>query len=157
MMLFALFFPSCERKSCTDVVCPGVYTICIDGNCYCQAGWEGDNCDEETRLKYIGAYRVTENCTTSNGGFENHTFNANITSPSSRADIFYIDNFTYYGGYVEANIIDATTFIIQDQNTLSLEISGGQGRYHPFNRSITVEYNYKFSNTAYACTANYYR
>ena len=147
-----LLIGSCDRKSCENVVCPGIYSTCIDGNCYCESGYEGSNCDVETRDKYIGSYQVTENCTTSSGGFLNNRFTAYISS--SYVDVLTIDNFTFYGGTVYANIIDATTLYIQDQRAGSIDISGGQGTYEGFNR-ITFEHRYTVSGNFHSCTAIY--
>lgn len=137
------------------MVCPGVNVTCREGNCYCLAGWEGDNCNEETRGKYIGSYQVIETCTTTAGGFPtSNRLTASIT-PTSRIDVITINNFTFTGGYIDVNIIDATTLYILEQRTGAIEVSGGQGIYLPFNDGIELKYNYKLSTTGYSCTATY--
>lgn len=153
LILLGFIFQSCDRKSCENVVCSGFNQTCVDGNCVCMSGYEGSNCDVETRLKYLGQYQVSENCTTSAGGFINNRFTANITS--SRVDILTINNFTVYGGYIDANIVDATTLYIQEQRTGGIEVSGGQGTYQVFNGGIKLEYNYTISGNFHSCTAFY--
>ena len=44
-----------------DVVC--VFGACQDGLCECQSGYEGELCETESRMKFLGTYRVsTEGC-----------------------------------------------------------------------------------------------
>ena len=66
LLLFA--FHSCDDKSCQDVVC-GYNQTCNSGNCYCNDGYEGDNCDEFAYEKYVGDYNISKSCTQGQGQF----------------------------------------------------------------------------------------
>lgn len=45
---------------CKDVNCNN--GTCVEGDCVCDAGYEGTNCDTEIRAAYLGTYNVTETC-----------------------------------------------------------------------------------------------
>lgn len=56
--------PSCDSLDLcelNDVVC--VFGDCEDGLCFCQNGYEGEVCEIESRVKFLGKYRVSaERC-----------------------------------------------------------------------------------------------
>ena len=133
------------------MICPGVNSTCVDGNCYCQAGYEGDNCDELSYLKYVGSYNVSENCTTTFGGFVNQFYSTSM-SVGFDIDILTINNFSNRGLPVDVNIIDATYLLIQDQDRGAMQVSGGEG-FLQFGNQIRFEYNYTVSNNFHSCTA----
>lgn len=54
---------SCEEvDSCDllDVTCVRGY--CETGNCFCDSGFEGEDCSIESRKKFLGTYNVIERC-----------------------------------------------------------------------------------------------
>ncbi|MEO5674696.1 MAG: calcium-binding EGF-like domain-containing protein [Chitinophagales bacterium] len=53
-----MFFNSCSSDACKDVNC-GTFGNCVDGTCICDAGYEGDNCETESRAKFVGTYTVS--------------------------------------------------------------------------------------------------
>lgn len=154
--LFSLLFFSCENKSCQDVVCPGVNSTCVDGDCYCQPGYEGDFCDVLSYEKYIGSYQVSESCTTTFSGYLNQQFSTSI-SPGMRIDLITINNFANRGLPVDATIISANVLNIYEQNAGSLQVSGGEGVYEVFNNRIRFEYNYTVGTNFHSCTAIFTR
>ena len=103
---------SCERRTCTDVVC-GVNQQCSQGNCYCQDGYEGSNCNTESAQKYVGNYNVSEACYSSTSNFFNYT--CYIT-----ADPFYINRVQINNLFGQTT---ATGVIHTDQNNLGNYIS----------------------------------
>ena len=53
---FSLFwFSSCESDPCVSTDC-GIYGECVEGVCECVAFYEGENCEIESRAKYIGTW-----------------------------------------------------------------------------------------------------
>lgn len=70
MGVFAIFstitLTSCKEDKCKGTVCAYGGVCNEDGSCTCQTGYEGERCETVTRSKFKGAWRVTEDGTTSN-------------------------------------------------------------------------------------------
>jgi hypothetical protein len=57
---------SCKEDKCKSTVCAYAGVCNEDGSCTCQTGYEGERCETITRDKFKGAWRVTEDGTSSN-------------------------------------------------------------------------------------------
>jgi hypothetical protein len=70
MGVFAIFstitLTSCSEDKCKATVCAYGGICNEDGSCTCQTGYEGERCETITREKFKGAWRVTEDGTSSN-------------------------------------------------------------------------------------------
>lgn len=63
----AVLYASCKKDEttqpkedkCSSVVCQNQGS-CINGICYCTAGYEGEKCDKASVSRYIGSWDVTE-------------------------------------------------------------------------------------------------
>lgn len=154
-LISALFF-SCDNRSCENVVCQGVNTTCVEGDCYCLPGYEGDFCDELSYPKYVGSYQVSESCTTTFGGNIIQQFSSSI-NVGFEIDILTINNFANRGLPIDANIISANFLTINSQNAGSVQVSGGEGVYEVFANRIKFEYNYTAGSNFHQCTAIYTR
>ncbi len=142
---------SCDKKSCENVICSIPNSACVEGNCYCIAGYEGNNCEILSFEKYVGSYHVSENCTTTFSGFVNQSYQTSINS-TSRIDVISINNFGNRGLPVDAVIVDATYLVIPDRNYGAMEVSGGEGFYE-YSGRIRFEYNYSAGTNFHSCTA----
>lgn len=45
---------------CKDVNCNN--GTCVEGDCVCDTGYEGTNCETAIRAKFLGTFNVTETC-----------------------------------------------------------------------------------------------
>jgi hypothetical protein len=153
-LLISVLFFSCENKSCQDVVCPAVNSTCVNGDCYCISGYEGEFCTQLSYEKYIGSYTVSEGCTTTTQGFQHNQFQSSI-NVGVDIDILIINNFAQRGLPVDANIISANYLALTSQNVGSVQLSGGEGNYEPFADRIVLEYNYTAVGTYHQCTATF--
>jgi len=61
LLLITILLFGCKKDPCKDVDCLNGGT-CIDGTCQCAAGFEGSECDTESRQALIGTYDVVETC-----------------------------------------------------------------------------------------------
>lgn len=52
---------SCDTDACKDVEC-GVNGTCLEGDCVCDAGYEGVSCETEERTKFVGDWDFTDSC-----------------------------------------------------------------------------------------------
>jgi len=70
MGVFAIFstvtLTSCKEDKCKATNCAYGGVCNEDGSCTCQTGYEGERCETITRDKFKGAWRVTEDGTSSN-------------------------------------------------------------------------------------------
>ena len=70
-------FTSCNQDKCKDTVCKNGGTCNeTDGSCNCPVGYEGSNCDTESRTKLIGSFLL--NGSDSDGG----TYTGLVTTTS---------------------------------------------------------------------------
>jgi len=60
----ALFAASCEEDKCKAIVCASG-GVCNEGDCLCASGFEGNQCETETREKFKGIWYITEDGTLS--------------------------------------------------------------------------------------------
>ncbi len=153
----SLFLAACDRNSCEDVICPAMNSTCVNGQCVCQAGFEGEFCDIFSYQKYLGTYQVSESCTTTFTGFVNTpTYQASI-GQGFRVDLLTISNFANRGLPVDATIVSANFLSITSQNSGAVQVSGGQGEFQQFANRIRFEYNYTVGNNFHSCTAIFIR
>ena len=105
----AVIFSSCQKKhACDDVVCLN-NGICESGDCLCEAGYEGPNCETEQRLVFVNAYSVTESC-----NLGNFTYEVSVNADSESANEITITNFGDFGYSVTA-LVDGLNFEILSQ------------------------------------------
>jgi hypothetical protein len=62
LMLIAAACETSTSDSCDTAVCAMPNGECVDDNCQCMPGYEGDNCQTEQRQEFFGNYVVSENC-----------------------------------------------------------------------------------------------
>jgi hypothetical protein len=58
---------SCKQEPCKYVSCANA-SICKEGKCICSVGYEGLQCETETRAKFKGIWNVNEDGTLSSAG-----------------------------------------------------------------------------------------
>ncbi len=110
-----ILFTSCQGDKCKSVVCNNGGTCNeSDGSCNCEVGFEGTNCDTESRTKLIGTYSLSGSdnlgntysnlaTTTSASGVDKKKFTLNIagtfifTCTMTDKNAFIVDNVTQQG------------------------------------------------------------
>lgn len=65
LALTTFFWTSCTDP-CKDVECN--FGTCVEGECACNPGYEGTNCDEAFNAKFAGTYSNAETCDSSTAG-----------------------------------------------------------------------------------------
>lgn len=98
-------FNACgSTDKCESVNC-GLNGVCNDGTCVCDAGYEGTNCETETRKKYLGIANVgvglctyADTCLQKTENLVCPAYTSNITANATDARKFNISNF--------ANLVD---------------------------------------------------
>jgi hypothetical protein len=72
----------CDSMNC------GSNGTCTDGDCLCDAGFDGLNCETELRAKFLGGYNATETCQSGTYTYE-MSISANPGSPD-QVNIFIL-------------------------------------------------------------------
>jgi hypothetical protein len=156
--LIFLLAQSCERRSCTNVVCQP-YETCFQGNCYCADGYEGANCATLSYQKFIGNYNVTETCNSSSPNFFNYT---SFITQGNYINQIYLNGLFNMGVQAAAYIYNTTggaqgTFVeipYQQQGAFAFS---GQGTFDVLNNRLTVTFNYTFNGGSYQCIHTFYK
>lgn len=152
--IFIVTVSSCERKSCTNVVCP-VGQACVNGQCVCENGYEGTDCQTLSYLKYTQLNSFTSEQCNDIPPF-GPTTSVYITWDGTYAYQIRIHNLM--GGAcpgILANIYtdnnnEGNQIQIPEQSCGASSVSG-QGTYDKVNRRLTLELYYN-TGTPYTCT-----
>lgn len=133
---------SCDTDACADVDC-GEYGTCLEGDCVCDAGYEGVNCDTQERAEFIGTYNVNESCTSGS-----YTYSITVTESSTGVAAIIITNFGDYGVNV-AGTVNGNNVTIASQ-TLGGGTFSGSGQIS--GNILTLTYNVTAGTSTDDCT-----
>jgi hypothetical protein len=100
----AITYTACNKDECKSVDC-GANGTCISGTCSCTTGYEGSNCQTESRAKFTRNWNVDESPKITNPYTCLIAPGANITAvtiASSFADDFFAHPLT---GSVNGNVL----------------------------------------------------
>lgn len=152
-LLTIVTISGCDRRSCNDVIC-GVNQQCQQGNCYCQDGYEGTDCNTPSADKYVGNYSVYESCTSGPANFP--SYNTSIYKDNFDERIIYISDLFGQGAQATAYIFTDQSntgnyFEINSQSQGGIQFSGN-GTYDVVLNRITLNLNYTWNFGSYSCT-----
>jgi hypothetical protein len=149
-------FNSCTTDACKDVDC-GLYGECVDGDCVCDTGYEGVNCDTEMREKFAGNYLASE------AACDVTDFASSIGNSSTGVNKIAI---TGFGGYecsgspivviATVNGMDVTVDPNQSFCSGLIVISSGSGSINASGNVVSITYTSTVDGgTATTCTTVY--
>lgn len=103
----AVLLSSCNNEPCDAIVCASG-GVCNDGDCICASGFEGNQCETETREKFKGIWYVTENGTLSTTA--QYTISVDTVEGENKTTDLTITNFRNYftrpvNAYVKADTL----------------------------------------------------
>lgn len=133
---------SCETDACKDVDC-GLNGTCVDGDCVCDAGYEGVDCDTEERAEFLGTYNVSESCTSGN-----YTYSITVSTSSSGVTSVIISNFGDYN-------VNVTGTVSGNALTIASQSVGGgqfQGSGQISGNILTISYTVTAGTSTDSCT-----
>jgi len=145
---------SCDTDLCKDVDC-GLNGTCVDGDCVCDAGYEGVNCDTESRADFIGSYLANEaDC--------NLVDHASSIAESSTGDdkiaIIGFGGFACGGSPIQVIATvsgDDVTIASQTFCSGAIVINSGSGSINASGTVVTITYNVTFNGVTGNCTTVY--
>jgi hypothetical protein len=108
----SVFLSGCfPHNPCDEVLC--IHGDCIDGNCVCEAGYEGLDCGTAVNAKFSGDFAMTESC--SLGGLASYTVTVTPKSGSPN-EVTMTGFWEVPTAIVTAKISnDGTSFTIENQ------------------------------------------
>lgn len=115
--LITIAISSCKVDACKDVVCLNG-GVCDEGDCLCEPGYEGFNCETEQRSAFIGDYTVEETCNL--GSF---SYSITMSANSTEGTEITLNNFGDFGFSI-IGIVDGTTVTFTDQPGTGSTING---------------------------------
>ncbi len=89
---FAVFNSSCNADKCKTIVCAN-RGICNGGSCTCPSGYEGTNCETETRKKFTGNWHVFEK------GSNSLARSYDISILNSEEGITFVNIYNFYNRF----------------------------------------------------------
>lgn len=151
-----LFAPSCgETDPCKDLEGKCGNGSCFEGECVCDEGYEGTNCDAEWSAKFVGSYLGSDKVTASTAGTALGTYN--LTAPAivtrKSGTTISISNFGGFESFVEATISKANSSDLTANNvTISFTDPAGRkfaGTATYTSTGISGSYRVTFSDNTY--------
>ena len=135
MVSSVVYFNSCKKDPCKDVVCNNGGT-CVDGTCSCTTGYEGADCSTEMRTKFLLSTAGFTDAGTSDSSYNNTTghsysgltYNMTITKGTGINDLIIsgIGGYGCTGGStnITATMTSSTAFTIASQVACNYTFSG---------------------------------
>jgi len=124
-------FVACNPDACKDVVCNNGGT-CTDGTCACATGFEGTNCDTESRTKVFGTFLLSG--TDSDGGTYSNLSTTVSTSATAKTKFILNIASTFI---LTCTMTGANSFTV-DNVTLSGFTYTGNGTYNGTTLTLTL-------------------
>ncbi len=144
------FGVSCENfDTCYNVVC-AENQICTNGVCDCAPGFEGADCQELIREKYLGNYQAIDVCPGGTYGYP-----VTIKTSDEGAQFIILEGFGSFTDpvlAVKAEVIDTYTFEIPVGNYPGVTIQGGSiGQYDADTGVISISYQSTLASNTETC------
>lgn len=116
--------PSGNDNACQAIACAHGGN-CTNGKCICPSGYEGNNCEITTRVRYLGGWKVDEKGTTT----PQRAYQVAIETSNIDASHVTLKNFyNYFKSPISAYVIKDTIFIPNQQ--LEGKVVFGKGYIH---------------------------
>lgn len=134
-----LMVMGCQQDPCKNTSCQNE-SVCEEGKCLCQFGYQGTNCETSWAAKFQGnKYVIEANC--------GRAYYADISLDNDTAYLLKIRNL---GGYVSATNCPNYTVNARLISTNELEIDDvfcggytmrGRGVYDPVQKQLSIDYS----------------
>jgi len=143
------FYSSCTNDLCEQVLCAH-NSICIEGSCHCQTGYEGVHCETIERDKFLGSYLVSESGTKTGLVHYNTTIEAGTT-----LNEIILKNFNNQITDDIIAVVESKKITINPQRTTNnflvegwAEIIPASGSSLHYWQDASIDFYYSVTNTA---------
>ncbi len=128
MGVFAIFstitLTSCKEDKCKTTICAYGGVCNEDGSCTCPTGYEGERCETITRDKFKGAWRITEDGTSSNPA----QYSASIENGNAIDEVVIRNFYNLFNPLVVAKVKGDTIYIASQQVKVGEDIKTVEGK-----------------------------
>lgn len=165
LLLMITFTETSCKDKCKDVICNN--GICDEGNCVCNYGWGGDNCDFKRVSVFYGDWAGSFNC-----GFSDQNITMHIEGIGNSLDILKMHtvdtNIDFQGlsisldSYILNAIVDSsfTSFVIDtfditipvDPFEVNVDVYGSGKLLENNNLDLILNMKGQSFSKAYECT-----
>jgi len=115
-LFISTILAACTPDACEDVNC--INGACENGDCICEIGFEGLNCETEQRLAFVATYNVEETCDQGNFSYQ-----LTATAGTENSNDLIINNLGDFNFDVSANV-DGNTFVIDHTTNTGATVVG---------------------------------
>ncbi len=144
-----VLFSACNQDKCKDVVCNNGGTCsATDGSCLCAAGYEGTNCDTESRSKLIGNFLLSGS--DNDGGTYTNLVTTTSTSAASKTKF----NINIGGVFIFTCTMTSTSSFTLDNTTIAGFSYSGSGTYVGTTLSLSMTETDGVTTTIYTLSGN---
>lgn len=148
---------SCVRERCRDVVCFNE-GLCVDGNCVCLMGYEGEQCDQRWNKKFSGSWRVEEKVADTGFVIAERVYEILVREADS-VQVLHIEGLAGQPVALTCEYSGRYTFKIRAQFHLdsSFVIEAGQGILDSVTGAVTGGYTYLLEGQKYTAEMKWTR
>jgi len=147
---FSLFFLictaaiSCTRDKCKDTSCLND-GICLEGECLCPFGYEGEHCETAWNARFPGVWSVAAS---PQGTGDTTVYQVSLVASANPAQ-FYVMNFHEELDSIICKRTGARSFSFIDNQLRdsSLILISGSGSYDSLGNNLAVSYRLKMEDT----------
>ncbi len=109
---------SCNTEEDCTIQC--FFGTCVNNQCNCNAGYEGDSCTILTTQKYIGDWDAIDTCQSNT-----YSYTATVAASASVVNRLVITNFGRFGSsFTITADVTGNSFTIPTQNVQGISLSG---------------------------------
>lgn len=144
LLIVVLSLSACIRDNCGNTVCQNE-GVCVQGNCACVQGYEGDNCEKLWTDKFDGVWTASDETEGLLHGYD-------LTIVSSLKDTFLVLGLvdsvdTVYCVRKSRYVFDMLTKTLPDTTQ---KITSGSGTINETHTSVTGLYSFAYGDSVVA-------
>lgn len=143
-VFLAIALGGCIRTGCDNTTCLNE-GVCVQGNCACLAGYEGDHCEDLWADKYSNVWQATDNYPKD---VNKHNYTVSVTMISK--DTFLLNDLMDSLGAIYCYRAGVRTFNMLGvaNSDSSIVVKNGTGDINDAKNSVTGSYSFTLNDSS---------